>query len=50
MPATSAPPLTRTSTIPARCAPGSLFDTEPKEEFDEYTSPQISVYLMARSY
>lgn len=27
----------------------ALFDTEPKEEFDEYTSPQISVYLMARS-
>ena len=25
-----------------------LFDTEPKEEFDEYTSPQISVFLMAR--
>lgn len=26
----------------------ALFDTEPKEEFDEYTSPQISVFLMAR--
>lgn len=26
----------------------ALFDTEPKEEFDEYTSPQISIYLMAR--
>ena len=27
-----------------------LFDTEPKEEFDEYTSPQISVFLMARGH
>lgn len=27
----------------------ALFDTEPQDEFDEYTSPQISVYLMARS-
>lgn len=26
----------------------ALFDTEPKEEFDKYTSPQISVFLMAR--
>ncbi len=26
----------------------TLFDTQPKEEFDEYTSPQISVFLMAR--
>lgn len=26
----------------------ALFDTQPKEEFDEYTSPQISVFLMAR--
>ena len=26
----------------------ALFDTEPEEEFDEYTSPRISVYLMAR--
>lgn len=26
----------------------ALFDTEPKGEFDEYTSPQISIYLMAR--
>lgn len=25
----------------------ALFDTEPKEEFDEYTSPRISVYLTA---
>lgn len=25
----------------------ALFDTEPREEFDEYTSPRISVYLMA---
>lgn len=25
----------------------ALFDTEPKEEFDEYTSPRISIYLMA---
>lgn len=28
----------------------ALFDTEPKEEFDEYTSPQISVFLMARGH
>lgn len=27
----------------------ALFDTEPQDEFDEYTSPQISVYLIARS-
>ena len=27
-----------------------LFDTEPKEEFDEYTSPQISVFLMTRGH
>lgn len=26
----------------------ALFDTEPEEGFDEYTSPQISVFLMAR--
>ena len=26
----------------------TLFDTQPKEEFDEYTSPRISVFLMAR--
>ncbi|RHD56056.1 hypothetical protein [Collinsella intestinalis] len=26
----------------------ALFDTEPKEEFDEYTSPRISIHLMAR--
>lgn len=26
----------------------ALFDTEPREEFDEYTSPRISVYLVAR--
>ena len=26
----------------------ALFDTEPKEEFDEYSSPRISIYLMAR--
>ena len=26
----------------------ALFDTEPEEEFDEYTSPRISVYLMGR--
>lgn len=25
----------------------ALFDTEPKEEFDEYSSPRISIYLMA---
>lgn len=25
-----------------------LFDTEPREEFDGYTSPRISVYLVAR--
>lgn len=28
----------------------ALFDTEPEEEFDEYTSPQISVYLITRSH
>ena len=28
----------------------TLFDTEPEEEFDEYTSPQISVYLITRSH
>ena len=26
----------------------ALFDTEPREEFDGYTSPRISVYLVAR--
>lgn len=26
----------------------ALFDTEPKEEFDEYSSPCISIYLIAR--
>lgn len=25
----------------------ALFDTEPKEEFDEYSSPRISIYLTA---
>lgn len=28
----------------------ALFDTEPEEGFDEYTSPQISVYLITRSH
>lgn len=28
----------------------ALFDTKPEEEFDEYTSPQISVYLITRSH
>ena len=28
----------------------ALFDTEPEEEFDEYTSPQISVFLMTRGH
>lgn len=26
-----------------------LFDTEPKEEFDEYTNASISIYLLARA-
>ena len=25
-----------------------MFDTDPKEEFDEYTSPAISLFLQAR--
>ncbi len=28
----------------------ALFDTEPQAEFDEYTRPRISIYLMAKSY
>lgn len=27
----------------------ALFDTEPKEEFDEYTNASISIYLLARA-
>lgn len=27
----------------------ALFDTEPRDEFDEYTSPSISIYLLART-
>lgn len=27
----------------------TLFDTEPKEEFDEYTNASISIYLLARA-
>ena len=26
----------------------ALFDTEPKKEFDEYSSPRISIYLLAK--
>lgn len=28
----------------------ALFDTESQAEFDEYTRPHISIYLMAKSY
>lgn len=28
----------------------ALFDTEPRAEFDEYTRPRISIYLIAKSY
>ena len=28
----------------------ALFDTESQAEFDEYTRPRISIYLMAKSY
>ena len=47
-PATITPPSTRTSTTPAHCVRGRSLTPNRKEEFDEYRTPCISIYLIAR--